>query len=550
MIKSLSIQNYALIEKLDIDLFKGLNIITGETGAGKSILLGSLELVMGKRSDHSVLYDKDKKCIVEAIYDISQYDLKEFFSENDLDFDEELIVRRVISPNGKSRAFVNDEPVNLAILKELSGFLIQLHRQFDNLDLNNSAYQLKLIDVFGGTTGLLEKYSILFKSYREDIKNLEKLRSENDSFKREKEFIEYQYKELEENVVSVDEFNEIEDTYNNLNNAENTKLLLQNSYNALSEGEFSIINRIDPILSDISDVELRDKIFESAKEKFYDAVESLREVANDFYNIGENTEYDEEKIKELKTQLDSIYSLMSKHKVDSINELLDIKNTLNTQLQRHFDVDVEMNKLLGDIDKKQNKLEALADKLSNKRQTSSKQFAKQVVSVLKELALPHSQLKIKIDKSIELNENGKDKVSFLFTANKGGEFKSIKDVASGGELSRLALSIESTIADKMALPTMIFDEIEAGISGEVARKMGMILKEMSGNHQLINITHSPQIAAKADYHYFVYKKIEGKKTKTNIRLLNNEERIVEIAKILSGDPPTQGALENAKELIK
>jgi len=550
MIKSLSIQNYALIEELDIDLFKGLNIITGETGAGKSILLGSLELVMGKRSDHSVLYDKDKKCVVEAVYDISEYKLKNFFDENDLDYDEELIVRRVISPNGKSRAFVNDEPVNLKVLKELSSFLIQLHRQFDNLDLNNSAYQLKLIDEFGGNTALLEKYSELYKSFRLDKKRLQKLQEENDAFKKEMQFLEYQFNELDENVVSIDEFKEIEDTYNNLNNAENTKVGLLNAYNALSEGEFSVLSQLEPILNEINDVELKDDNFEISKEKFYDAIENLREIANDFYSISENTEYDEVRIAELKSQLDALYNLMNKHKVDSIEELLEIRNNLNSQLQRHFDVDAEMNKLLGEIDKKQNKLIELADKMSDKRQASGKLFAKQVVTLLKELALPHSQLKVKIDKSIELNEKGRDRVIFMFTANKGGEFKSIKDVASGGELSRLALSIESTIADKMALPTMIFDEIEAGISGEVARKMGIILKGMSGKHQLINITHSPQIAAKADFHYFVYKKVKDKKTKTNIRLLNNEERIIEIAKILSGDPPTQAALENAKELIK
>lgn len=549
MIKSLSIQNYALIENLNMELFKGLNIITGETGAGKSILLGSLELVMGKRADHSILFDKNKKCVVEVVYDISKYKLKEFFQEKDMDYDDEMIVRRIISPNGKSRAFINDEPVNLTTLKEISGSLIQLHRQFDNLDLNNASYQLKLIDEFGNNTDLLEKYKSLFKEFQQDRKKLLALQSENDQFKKEMQFIEYQFNELDEINLTVDQFNELEDDYNNLNNAESIKTNLLNSYNALVEGEFSIINRIDPILSDINNVDLRSDDFERTKEKFFDAIENLREVANDFYNISENTEYDEDKIAESKAKLDSVYSLMNKHNVDSFDRLINIQEDLYKQLQKHLDIDKDINELLGKTEISRNKLEEYAEKLSNKRQKSAVSFSKQVLSVLKDLALPYSQLKIEFQKNENIGETGKDKVLFLFTANKGGEFKTIKEAASGGELSRLALSIESTIADKMALPTMIFDEIEAGISGEVARKMGVILKSMSNNHQLINITHSPQIAAKADYHYFVYKKIVQNSTKTNIRMLNKEERIEEIAKILSGDPPSKGALKNAKELI-
>ncbi len=549
MIKSLSIQNYALIEKLDMQLFKGLNIITGETGAGKSILLGSLELAMGKRADHSVLYDKDKKCIVEVVYDISQYNLKDFFAMNDMDYDDEMIVRRVISPNGKSRAFINDEPVNLTNLKEISAHLIQMHRQFDNLELNSPSYQLKLIDVFGENISLVEEYSSLFKSYQIDKKQLNKLKEDNNAFKKEMQFIEYQYNELNDASITVEEFNELEDSFNNLNNAESIKSNLLNAYNALIEGEFSIINRIDPILSDINNVELRSEKFEKTKESFYDAIENIREAANEFLNISENTEYDEEKIADAKVKLDTLYNLMNKHKVDSIEKLIDIKEELNKKLQKHFDVDKEIEKLSAKIEKTYKKLRDLAEELTQKRKKTALSFSKQVVAVLKELALPHSQLKVDINATETLNETGQDKVTFLFTANKGGEFKTIKEAASGGELSRLALSIESTIADKMALPTMIFDEIEAGISGEVARKMGYILKGMSAKHQLINITHSPQIAAKADYHYFVYKDIIGDKTITNIRLLNKNERIVEIAKTLSGDPPTEGALKNANELI-
>lgn len=549
MIKKLSIHNYALIDKLNIDLFKGLNIITGETGAGKSILLGSLELVMGGRADYSVLLDKDKKCIVEVTYDINDYQLKEYFLENDLEYNDELIVRRVISPTGKSRAFVNDEPVNLSVLKELSSFLIQMHRQFDNLDLNKSAYQLKLIDVFGENYRLLEKYRDLYKTYRQEQQSLKKLLEENESFKKEMQFLEFQFNELNDVNISKIDFENAENEFNNLNNAESSKTSLQNTYDVLVEGEFSILNRMDEVLVEINNVDLKNDEFDKSKEKFYDAIENLRDVANEFFNIAEKTDYDEKRIIELKDYLDTINNLMNKHKVESIDKLIEIRNDLENKLQRHFDVDAEIKKLKKQIADREIKLNKHAEKLSLNRQISAKKFSTNVQNILKELALPHSQLKVMIEELEDLNDSGKDKVYFLFNANKGGEFKPLKDVVSGGELSRLALSIESNIADKMALPTMIFDEIEAGISGEVARKMGVILKNMSCKHQLINITHSPQIASNADYHYFVYKKIIDNATKTNIRLLSEEERIIELAKMLSGDPPTLGALENAKELI-
>lgn len=549
MIKKLSIHNYALIDKLNIDLFKGLNIITGETGAGKSILLGSLELVMGSRADYSVLLDKEKKCIVEATYDIKDYQLKEYFLENDLEYNDELIVRRVISPTGKSRAFVNDEPVNLTVLKELSSFLIQMHRQFDNLDLNKSAYQLKLIDVFGENITLLEKYRKLFKSYRKDQQSLKLLLDESESFRKEMQFLEFQYNELNDANISKNDFENAENEFVNLNNAESSKAALQNSYDFLVEGEFAIINRMDTVLGEINNVDLRNDEFDKSKEKFYDAIENLRDVANEFLNIAEKTEYDEKRIVELKDYLDTIYNLMNKHKAESIEKLINIQNDLENQLQRHFDVDAEIKGIKILISDKELKLNKYAETLSMNRKKSAKKFSTNVQNILKDLALPHSQLKVVIEGLDEFNDSGKDRLYFLFNANKGGEFKPLKDVASGGELSRLALSIESNIADKMALPTMIFDEIEAGISGEVARKMGVILKNMSYKHQLINITHSPQITSNADYHYFVYKKIIDNTTKTNIRLLSEEERIIELAKMLSGDPPTQGALENAKELI-
>lgn len=549
MIKSLNIRNYALIESLDIDIYQGLNIITGETGAGKSILLGSLELLMGKRADYSVLLDKDKKCIVEAVFDIKDYNLKDFFIKNEIEYDTEVIIRRIVSPTGKSRAFINDEPVNLNILKELTANLIQMHRQFDNLEINNPAYQLKLIDEFGDLTALKEKYSIKYKEYTENKKELERLIEEDNAFKKEMDFLKFQYEELSNAELSQEEFEEMEDMYGNLSNAETIKSTLQMAFDALVEGEFSILNRLDPVLFELNNLEIKSKDFDESKEKLLDAVENLRESANTFLNIAENTDYDEAKIEEIKNRLDLLNSLMVKYKVDSIDELISIRDDLESQLKRHFDVDEKISQLKKQLESDNKNLLKLAQEMSNKRQKAAKRFSDSVYDILKELALPYAGLKVEFDKYEDLTTTGLDKIKFLFRANKGSDFKPVKDVASGGELSRLALAIETTIADKMALPTLIFDEIEAGISGEVARKMGAILHQLSIRHQLINITHSPQIAAEADHHFFVYKYISGDKTKTGIKLLSKEERIIELAKILSGDPPSDSAIKNARELI-
>jgi len=549
MIKNLSIQNYALIEALDMDIFKGLNIITGETGAGKSILLGSLELLMGRRADYSVLFDKERKCIVEAVFDIKEYNLKNFFIENDIEYDNNVIIRRIISPGGKSRAFVNDEPVNLNILKELTSSLIQMHRQFDNLEINNTVYQLKLIDEFGDLSVFTDKYRTGFRSYNEKKKELNKLIEEDNSFKKEMDFLKFQFDELEEAQLSQEEFEEIEDLFSNLSNAENIKSSLQMAYNALVEGEFSILNRMDSVLFELNNLEIKSSDFDESREKLLDAVEKLRETANEFLNIADNTDYDKARIEEIKNRLDLLNSLMVKYRADDINELISIRDDLKTKLQRHFDVDEKISLLRKQLAEEYKDLVVLADEISKKRQTTAKRFSVSVENILKDLALPYARIKVEFANYIELTESGKDKIKFLFSANKGSDFKLVKDVASGGELSRLALAIEATIADKMALPTLIFDEIEAGISGEVAKKMGNILHQLSARHQLINITHSPQIAAEADFHYFVYKYISGQKTKTGIKLLSKEERILELAKMLSGEPPSDSAIENAKELI-
>lgn len=549
MIKSLNIRNYALIEKLEMQLFPGLNIITGETGAGKSIILGSLELAMGKRADTGVLYNKNENCVVELEYNISQYGLEDFFSNNELEYSDDITITRLINPSGKSRAFINDEPVNLNVLKDLTDQLILMHRQFDNLDLMNSDYQLKIVDNFANNMDIISDYKSKFETYKKTSTQLKDLIIARDKFAREMQFIEFQFNELNTAKKDIIEFENNSNFFQNLNNSENIKNTLLQAFDNLSEGEDSILNKLENISRDLNNLELLNKDFEDSKEAISDIIEKLNEISNKYIELAENSETDEEKSAELKNKIDFVNNLIVKYKVRDAKDLEELRNNLELQLKEHFDVDEKIQKLEKEIDVLNLELVNLCKSIHIRRQKGAMDLVKNIETILQDLSLPNTKVQINIEQTEEFLQTGMDKVNFLFSANKGSEFKLLKEVVSGGELSRLSLSIESAIAGKMSLPTMIFDEIEAGISGEVARKMGKILKQMSSKHQIINITHSPQIAAKADYHYFVFKNIVHNKTITDITLLEQDERITEVAKMLSGDPPTEGALRNAKELI-
>jgi DNA repair protein RecN (Recombination protein N) len=550
MIKNLSIKNYALIDKLEIDLYQGFNIITGETGAGKSILLGSLELAMGKRADINVLYNKEESCVVELEYDIKDYGLQDFFHENDIEYSDEITITRSINPAGKSRAFINDVPVNLNVLKELTEQLILMHRQFDNLELNKPDYQLKIIDNFGDNLAILDQYKVIYNEFKKQKAELINLAEEKEKYSREIQFMQFQFNELKSAGLDFEEHQSNLAHLNNLINAENIKNTLFSACSQLTEGEYSVIGKLEKLTRDLNNLDLMEKQFSESKESMTDIIERLNEIANYYFKVAEESDYDEERIFELKERIDLINSLIFKYKVADIQSLIDFQNGLENKLQKHFNVDAEISRLTVNIEQLSLQLKEISSVLNKNRTKAAIEFSKQIEKILNELALPHTRLKIQIDQQEELTLNGNDKISFLFSANKGSDFKPLKDVVSGGELSRLALSIESALAGKMSLPTLIFDEIEAGISGEVARKMGLILKQMSTKHQIINITHSPQIAAKADFHFFVYKNTEKNKTYTNITLLDKEGQILELAKMLSGDPPTEGAIKNATELIE
>ena len=549
MIISLEIQNYAIIEKLHVALDKGLNIITGETGAGKSILLGALGLIMGKRADTKVLYHQDRKCIVEASFNIKSYDLKGFFEANNLDYDVELIIRREISPVGKSRAFVNDTPVTLAILQELTKSLVDMHQQFDTLDIHSSKWQMEVLDSLAGNAKLLSAYQLEFKEYKVAEKRLKTLEKEAANALKELDYITFQFTELDEASLEFDEQESKEQLLNRLAGTEDIQRVANSAYFAIDESEQSIINQLQIISQDLDNIKELDPKLSESYDRVLSSLEELRDIAAVLQDVNESVEHDPNLAQETQERLDMIYRLQKKHQVVSIEELLTIQSDLHTRINSQQKMDGEINEIASKMHKLETNLKVTAKKLSTNRKKIAKSFAKDIEMLLATLSMEHAKIDARLTDSDQLTPNGMDKVDYYFSANKGGTLGALKNVASGGEISRLTLVIKSLVASSMALPTLIFDEIDTGVSGEVANRMAEIISKLAKKHQVMSITHSPQIAAKAQHHYFVYKHETETRTITNIKLLSANDRIVEIAKMLSGNPPSDAAVANAKELI-
>ena len=549
MIISLEIQNYAIIEKLHVALDKGLNIITGETGAGKSILLGALGLIMGKRADTKVLYHQDRKCIVEANFNIKSYDLKGFFEANNLDYEIELIIRREISPVGKSRAFVNDTPVTLAILQELTKSLVDMHQQFDTLDIHSSKWQMEVLDSLAGNTKLLSAYQLEFKEYKVAEKRLKTLEKEAANALKELDYITFQFTELDEASLEFDEQESKEQLLNRLAGTEDIQRVANSAYFAIDESEQSIINQLQIISQDLDNIKELDPKLSESYDRMLSSLEELRDIAAVLQDVNESVEHDPNLAQETKERLDMIYRLQKKHQVVSIEELLTIQTDLHTRINSQQKMDGEINEIASKMHKLETNLKVTAKKLSTNRKKIAKSFAKDIEMLLATLSMEHAKIDARLTDSDQLTPNGMDKVDYYFSANKGGTLGALKNVASGGEISRLTLVIKSLVASSMALPTLIFDEIDTGVSGEVANRMAEIISKLAKKHQVMSITHSPQIAAKAQHHYFVYKHETETRTITNIKLLSANDRILEIAKMLSGNPPSDAAVANAKELI-
>ena len=552
MLKHLSIQNYALIDQLEIELSNGLTIITGETGAGKSILLGAMSLLLGQRADVQTLQDRSKKCMVEGLFDIKNYQLKPFFKSNELDYEDSTIIRREVSPEGKSRAFINDTPVNLSVLKELVSTLIDIHSQHETLTLNNSEFQLSIVDAYARNEKALSEYKTKYKEYRSIQQQLNELTEKEAQSKKDLDYFQFQFNELDSAKLESLSQEKMEQELETLNNAESIKQNLSGAYASLSEGEINLLSSLNEVKKILGDMAKFNSAIKELNDRLNSSYIELKDIACEIENCENNITYDPKRIDELSGNLDEIYRLQQKHNVKTIEELLNIKNDLSAKLSAISSLDNQIDKLKKELAAIKKEILRLAKALSQEREEAIPKIEKELKKMLADLGMPNAHLKINNEKlqEEEVGSDGLDKINFLFSANKGADPRELSKVASGGELSRLMLSLKSLIAQLTALPVIIFDEIDTGVSGDIADKMGSIMQKMAGSMQVITITHLPQIACKGKDHLFVYKEDKANKTYTRIKSLNKEERIQEIAKMLSKNNPTPAAIKNAKELLE
>ncbi len=549
MLQRLSIRNYALIDQLEIDFSERLTIITGETGAGKSILLGALGLVMGERADNKLFYNEGEKCVVEAQFEVGHYELKDFFEAHELDYDPEVVIRRELSPSGKSRAFVNDTPVNNQVLQRLTDTLIDLHQQFDTLDIHNVNFQLRMIDALADNAVLLKEYQQGYRQYTTDRRRLKELATNSEQAAKAIEFIRFQCEELQKAALEPGEQERIETELARLTSAEDIKRTYSAAYNFLNESELNIIGQLQEIARSMAATRKITPSLSTLSERLESLIIDLQDIAKDCESIADDTEYDPKRIAERQERLNVLYKLEKKHGVPGVADLLRIQSDLEQQLAGYTNLDETIAQLEKKLAIQEKQLRQTAAAMSERRKKVAPGFEEKVQQMLAQLSMPHARLKVDISATDALTATGTDDVRFLFASNVGSRFLPIKDVASGGELSRLTLCAKSLVADAIPLPTLIFDEIDAGVSGDVSMRMGMIIKELSDRHQVISITHTPQVAARADRHYFVYKKVQDNRTLTNVRLLDSGERVRSIAVMLSGNPPSDAAITTAQELV-
>jgi DNA repair protein RecN (Recombination protein N) len=551
MIRQLSISNYALIDKLEITFPAGLTLITGETGAGKSILLGALGLIIGQRADTGALQDKAKKCSVEAVFDLSKQKLEAFFKGNELDYEAQTSIRREINPEGKSRAFINDTPVTLAVLKELGEQLIDIHSQHQTLTLSDSDFQLSVLDLVAGNGSALQAYQEEYKSYRSLQAALLQMKEKEAASKRDLDYFQFQFKELEEAHLDTIGLEALEAELELLTNAEEIKAGLGKAAFALQGGDLNMLSSLAEIKNGIAGLARFNPSIARLSERINSSYIELKDIADETEALETEIVFDPKRVEEVNERLGACYRLFQKHQVKSLPELILFRNALSDQLLGISSLEHEIAAASRELEKHRLSLLKKAGVLSEKRKEACPKVEKEIIRMLAQLGMPAASLQVKISSLGEETPGckGTDRVNFLFSANKGSEPKELNKVASGGELSRLMLSIKSLIARKTALPTLIFDEIDTGVSGDIADKMGTIMEDMAAGMQVITITHLPQIASKSGAHLFVYKQLEKNKTLTQIRTLSGEERITEIAKMLSTGQPTPAALKNAKELL-
>lgn len=549
MLLHLSITNYAIIEKLEIDFNNGFTVITGETGAGKSILLGALSLILGQRVDTSVLNDKEKKCLVEGIFKISKENFTSFFNENDLDFEEETTIRREISTSGKSRAFINDTPVNLNVIKELAEQLINIHSQHQNLLVKDGNYQMAIIDSFANIQSNVEDYKKKYLHYVSKRNELEKLKNNEWNSKTDLDFLKFQASEIEALKLQLGEQTTIEEQLKLLNSVEDIKMVLHQATNLLVDKEESILVNLKQIIQSFSKINDLLPEYKTLYERLNSVSIELNDIAREVNLLNDNTNFDKENADYLNNRLSSIYSLEKKHRLSHSDELLSFLNELNYKIAQINSADDVILDLEKEVVKLESELRIIAKQLTETRKKIIPNLCQKITTNLKELGMPEATFNIQHQLNTELGMFGIDKIEFLFSANKGFNTVEIYKVASGGELSRLMLTLKSLLVKSKNLSTIIFDEIDTGVSGDIADKMGNMMKQMSEDIQILTITHLPQVAAKGQQHLKIYKTTNDNKTVTSLSILSPLEKVEEIAKMLSGKELTKAALENARNLI-
>ncbi len=549
MLRKLIIQNYAIINEINIDFSGKLNIITGETGAGKSILMGALSLILGERADSTVLVNNQQKCFIEGYFSTDNKSaVLAFLKEHDIDIEEELILRREIGVNGKSRAFINDSPASLIQLKQLAGMLVDLHQQFDTLELGDSDFQRQVIDALAGNFEPVQSFRINYLKWQGLNKELTILKAQKASFIKEADYHQFLFGEIDELNLSENELEVLEEELKMLSNVENIKNGLEKINAALNNADQPIVVQLKQLLQQLLPFQAFHQSIPELCNRLKASQVELQDIADELDHINGNIHFDEKRIEWINQRLNDGFKLLKKHAVKTTTELINVKNELANKLAQVLHLDDSIISLEKEASEIVLIAETQAKKISIARNKTIPDFEKKVNNLLKQVGMPNAKVQVKLV-STHLHEFGLENIELLFDANNTNKFESIKKVASGGELSRLMLCIKSLVAEYINLPTLIFDEIDTGISGEAAKQVGQIMQKMANQRQIICITHQPQIAGKADAHFYVYKEFKNEQMQTTIRMLQEDERIDAIAKMLSGEKPTAAAIENAREMI-
>ncbi len=549
MFTHLSIRNYVLIQELEIDFHTGLSIITGETGAGKSILLGALGLLTGQRADSSTLLDSSKRCIVEGIFNLDDVSWKIWFDEHDIEYEPETVIRREVAADGKSRAFVNDSPVNLSLLKDLGAQLIDIHSQHQNIYLQSPGFQLQILDTYAQQLDEIAVYGRSYHYYRKLLSELEDLQVSADRQRSELDYLRFRFEELETAKLQTGEQEDLENELKALTHAEEIKSGLAQVNALLDADEISAVQILKSATLVLSKLQSVYPIAEGFLKRIESSLIEMRDIANETDRIAEATELSPERLEEVNIRLDLLYSLQQKHHVTTVKELIDIRDELSEKIREITDYDSRIENIQEQINQNRLQLESMAEAISARRRQAIPAIEERIHELLVQLGIPNAIFKVDLSSAGTFTPTGTDAITFLFSANRQQNLQDLGKVASGGEMSRLMLSVKAAISEKIDLPTLIFDEIDTGVSGEIAGKMGNILERMAQFAQIINITHLPQVAAKGGHHYKVYKEDHGAFTQTKVRELTPDERVTEIARMLSGEKITGAAIENAKHLL-